>query len=129
MLLSVLEVLQLRIIVKPYWKVPISRYKAWEKIGASAFLRRHIRHGISDLLTVIFDEGEIIPQIRQTKKDMDFSLFPFYYKGKFNLFIPFGLREIATLVPEVHGYPASVLTGCPTVPRLGILDEFMIRLL
>lgn len=49
------------------------------------------------------------------------NMFFFHYKK----ILPFHgscfrVEEIATLVHEVHGYPASVLTECPTVPRLGI---------
>lgn len=49
------------------------------------------------------------------------NMFLFHYKGKFiPLHCTFSGGGKPTLAHEVHGYPASVLTECPSVPRLGI---------
>jgi hypothetical protein len=55
------------------WEGPMRRYKAWEGIGADAYLVRQIRYGIYDPPSIPFTEGRELGRIPMTAVDQRFA--------------------------------------------------------
>lgn len=58
---------------RPRWLGPQQRVEAWRALGASEYVCRNIKFGISDPPTVPFTEGTLAPEIPQTPEDLEFG--------------------------------------------------------